>query len=167
MPPDRRQKALPGWDLEPETPEPTPPAAPAEEPQAAATPPESLAGQTVYVVDSHSLLHQVFHALPEMTSPKGEPVGAVFGFARDLFYLLETKKPDYLFFAFDLPGKTFRHELYEDYKVNRPAMDADLAPQFASVKRLLADCGLPVVECPGFEADDVLATIARVVDELG
>lgn len=78
--------------------------------------PERLDGQTVWVIDAHSLIHQVFHALPEMTSPRGEPVGAVFGFTRDLLYLLEEKKPDYLFCAFDLPGKTFRHALYDQYK---------------------------------------------------
>ncbi len=70
-----------------------PPQPGAAEPQAAAaqSSPASLAGQTVWVVDSHSLIHQVFHALPEMTSPRGEPVAAVFGFARDLFYLLEVE----------------------------------------------------------------------------
>ena len=77
------------------------------------------------MIDGHSLIHQVFHALPEMTSPRGEPVGAVFGFTRDLFYLIEEKKPDYLFCAFDLPGKTFRHEMYDQYKIQRPEMDAE------------------------------------------
>ena len=90
-------------------------------------PPESLAGQTVWVIDSHSLIHQVFHALPEMTSPRGEPVAAVYGFARDLLYLLESKRPDFLFCAFDMPGKTFRHAMYAQYKEHRPAMPEDLA----------------------------------------
>ena len=92
-------------------------------------PPQSLAGQTVWAVDCHSLIHQVFHALPEMTSPRGEPVAAVYGFARDLLYLLESKRPDFLFCAFDLPGKTFRHAMYPQYKEHRPAMPEDLAPQ--------------------------------------
>ena len=65
-----------------------------------------VAGKTVYVVDSHSLIFQVFHALPEMTGPRGEPVGAVFGFARDMMFLLEQRRPDYLFCGFDLPGPT-------------------------------------------------------------
>ena len=130
-------------------------------------PPESLEGQTVYVIDSHSLIHQLFHAMPEMTSPQGEPVGAVFGFARDLFSLLDSKRPDYLFCAFDLPGKTFRHELYEDYKAHRPEMDVDLAPQIAAIRRMLDAMGIPAVGCESFEADDVLATIARLVDVRG
>ena len=134
---------------------------------AAEPPPESLAGKTVYVVDAHSLIHQVFHALPEMASPNGQPVGAVFGFARDVFYLLESKKPDYLFCAFDLPGKTFRHALFDQYKINRPAMHVDLAPQIASIRRMLDALGIPAVGCPSYEADDVLATIARLTDRLG
>ena len=106
-------------------------ASPRFETPAPSVAPQSLAGQTVWVVDSHSLIHQVFHALPEMTSPRGEPVAAVYGFARDLLYLLENKKPDFLFCAFDLPGKTFRHEIYEQYKIGRPAMHEDLVPQIA------------------------------------
>jgi DNA polymerase-1 len=129
--------------------------------------PRSLEGKTVWVIDAHSLIHQVFHALPEMTSPKGEPVGAVFGFARDMLYLLEEKKPDYLFCAFDLPGKTFRHVMYDQYKIQRAEMPEDLRPQIASVRRVIATLGIPALDCETFEADDVLATVARVVEEHG
>jgi DNA polymerase-1 len=113
------------------------------------------------------LIHQVFHALPEMTSPQGEPVGAVFGFARDLFYLLEQKRPDYLFCAFDLPGKTFRHQLYEQYKGHRPEMDVDLAPQFGNIRKVVEAMGIPALGLESFEADDVLATVARLTGERG
>ena len=130
-------------------------------------PPESLAGQTVWVVDSHSLIHQVFHAIPEMTSPSGQPVNAVFGFTRDLLYLLETKQPDFLFCAFDLPGKTFRHALYEQYKAGRPDLHEDLAPQIAYVRRMVEALGIPLLAHEGFEADDIVATVARLSDELG
>ena len=130
-------------------------------------PPESLQGQTVYVIDAHSLIHQLFHAMPEMTSPQGEPVGAVFGFARDIFSLLESKRPDYLFCAFDLPGKTFRHQLYEQYKGQRPEMDPDLVPQIAAIRRMLDAMGIPALACESFEADDMLATVARLVDQRG
>ena len=123
--------------------------------------PSSLGGQTVWVIDSHSLIHQVFHALPEMTSPKGEPVGAVFGFTRDLLFLLEEKKPDYLFCAFDLPGKTFRHAMYDQYKIQRAEMHEDLAPQIPAILRVIAALGIPALGCESFEADDVLATVAR------
>ena len=132
----------------------------------AGPPPESLAGQTVWVIDSHSLIHQVFHALPEMTSPRGEPVAAVYGFTRDLLYLLEAKRPDFLFCAFDMPGKTFRHAMYEQYKANRPAMPDDLAPQIISCHRVVQALGIPALGLPSFEADDILATIARLVEQL-
>jgi DNA polymerase I len=129
--------------------------------------PESLAGQTVWVVDSHSLIHQVFHAISEMTSPSGQPVNAVYGFTRDLLYLLEEKRPDFLFCAFDLPGKTFRHDLYEQYKAGRPDLHEDLAPQIDYVRRMVEALGIPLLSHEGFEADDVVATVARIVEELG
>ena len=106
-----------------------------------------LKGKTVYVVDAHSLIFQVFHAMPEMTRPKGEPTGAVFGFTRDMIYLLEQKKPDYLFAAFDLSGPTFRHELYTPYKEHRTEMPDELRPQIPQIRRVLAALGIPVLEC--------------------
>jgi DNA polymerase-1 len=130
-------------------------------------PPESLAGQTVWVIDAHSLIHQVFHALPEMTSPRGEPVGAVFGFTRDLLYLLQEKKPDYLFCAFDLPGKTFRHALYDRYKIQRVEMHEDLVPQIPAIRRVIAALGIPALGCESYEADDILATVARITQQRG
>ena len=129
--------------------------------------PSPLANRTVWVIDGHSLIHQVFHALPEMSSPRGEPVGAVFGFTRDMLYVLEEKRPDYLFCAFDLPGKTFRHAMYGEYKIQRPAMDADLVPQIAAIRRVLPVLGITAVDRESFEADDVMATLARIVEELG
>jgi DNA polymerase-1 len=182
----RQGPLLPGFEPELESPpnrrqveDPEAAAAPARQDRAAEAarpdgpppevhpPPESLAGQTVWIVDSHSLIHQVFHALPEMTSPSGEPVAAVYGFARDLLYLLETQQPDFLFCAFDLPGKTFRHALYEQYKAGRPKMHEDLVPQIGSVRRLIEALGIPLLACPAFEADDVAATVARITEELG
>ena len=107
--PIRRRR--PTWGLHPDE-------KPAEPVEAQVTLPD-LTGKTVYVLDSHSLIFQVFHALPEMTSPRGEPTGAIFGFARDMMFLLDEKKPDYLLAAFDLSGPTFRHELFTAYKEQR------------------------------------------------
>ncbi|MBI3837427.1 MAG: DNA polymerase I [Planctomycetia bacterium] len=128
--------------------------------------PASLKGETVWVVDANSLIFQVFHALPEMTSPRGEPVSAVYGFTRDMLFLLEQKKPTYLFVAFDGPERTFRHDLYEDYKANRADMPVDLAPQYGPIRRLLAALNVPVLAYESFEADDLLATIAHQVNDL-
>lgn len=130
-------------------------------------PPTSLAGQSVWVVDANSLIFQVFHAIPEMTSPRGEPVSAVYGFTRDMLYLLEQKKPDYLFIALDGPERTFRHEKYEAYKATRSEIPVDLVPQFEPINRLLAALNVPALASEGFEADDLLATIAHQVNELG
>jgi len=129
-------------------------------------PPKTLRGKTVWVIDTHSLVYQVFHALPEMTSPTGQPVQAVFGFARDVLGLLAAKKPDYLFAAIDMPGKTFRHAIYDQYKANRPDMPDDLKPQMPAIRRVMAAMRIPVLGLASFEADDVLATVARQVDEL-
>ena len=129
--------------------------------------PSDLQGKNVWVVDSHSLIFQVFHAIPPMTGPAGQPVAAIYGFARDMVFLLEKKKPDYLICAFDMHGPTFRHELYDDYKVNRAEMPEELPSQIAGIRRLLEAMNIPVIESPGFEADDVLAAVAKVVDEGG
>ncbi len=181
MPSTKRQQSLPGWETE----------APVENGVAAAPPttergregedpsksfgpetessppPKSLRGKSVWVIDAFSLIFQVFHALPEMTSPGGEPVGAVFGFTRDVLFFLEEKKPDYLFCAFDMPGDTFRHEMFAGYKEHRSEMPEDLRPQIRSVERMLATLGVPVLGVSGYEADDVLATVARITAELG
>ena len=117
---------------------------------------------TTYILDTHGLLYQLFHALPPMNSPKGEPVGAVYGLTKDLFGLIERYKPDYLFCAFDLPRKTFRSELYAEYKANRSEMPDDLKPQIAFVHEILEAFGIPTLSLPGFEADDIMATVARL-----
>ena len=130
--------------------------------------PEDLRGRVVYVVDSHSLIYQVFHVMPDMTSPTGQPVGAVYGFIRDVLDIIQKKRPDYLFCAFDYPIEiTFRHSLYEQYKAHREAMPEDLRPQIANIQRMLTAMGVPVLQLQNYEADDILATLARLTDERG
>lgn len=121
-----------------------------------------LPSDSVYVVDAHSLIFQVFHAIPEMTSPRGEPISAVFGFTRDMLYLLEEKKPDFLLCAFDRPGPTFRHEMYEQYKADRGEMPDELATQLPLIEQVLGALGIPVIGVTSYEADDILATVARL-----
>ena len=143
-----------------------PPSAPSRRPHPLAAA-DDLSGQTVYVVDSHSLIFQVFHVLTEMSGPAGQPVGAVYGFTRDILDLLEKKRPDYLFCAFDSPGHTFRHGLYADYKINRAGDAGGLRPQIPAIRRVLEAMGIPVLQLAGFEADDILATVARQAERLG
>ncbi len=102
-----------------------------------------------------------------MTSPTGRPVGAVHGFVRDLLEILQKKQPDYLFCAFDHPSPTFRHEQYEAYKEQREAMPIDLQLQMKSIRRMMEALQIPVLECPGYEADDILATLAHRVERAG
>jgi DNA polymerase-1 len=124
-----------------------------------------LTGRTVFAIDSHSLIYQVFHALPEMTGPRGQPVAAVHGYLRDLCDIVEKQKPDYLACTFDLSEITFRNELFTEYKAHREEMPGDLQSQVGEIRRFLAALGLPVLECAGFEADDIMAGIAKMATE--
>ncbi len=171
-----RQRSLIGFEDDPDPADPSPNsvsnAAAASSPAVTAQPagpgtPTDPECPVVYVVDAYSLIFQVFHALPEMTSPSGQPVGAVHGFVRDIVDLIENRRADYLFCAFDVPGDTFRHELYPAYKADREEMPADLQPQIPNIRRMLDALGVPVIERTGYEADDVMATMARIIDSRG
>ncbi len=118
-----------------------------------------LVNETLYLVDAHALIFQVFHAITGMTSPSGLPTNALFGFARDMLHL-RGLRPDYLVCAFDRPEPTFRSVLYPAYKANRGEMPSDLQLQIPHLHRLLEAMRVPVLSAEGFEADDVLATLA-------
>jgi len=127
----------------------------------------SFKDKTVWVLDAHGILYQVFHALPPMNSPRGEPVGAIYGFVRDLFTLLSTHKPNIMFCAFDLPGGTFRHKLDDQYKANRAEMPEPLSFQIGRIREVLEPFGIPYLAVPSFEADDIMATVADHVEKNG
>lgn len=143
---------------EPPVPDPRPPSP---------VPGAALTAQTVYLVDAFSLIYQVFHVLPDMSGPSGQPVGAVHGFVRDMLDLIENRGAEHLLCAFDHPAQTFRHELYDQYKIHREEMPADLQPQIPLIERFLAALGVPVLSVQGFEADDILATLARQIEAAG
>jgi DNA polymerase-1 len=126
-----------------------------------------ISSWTVYVVDAHSLIFQVFHAIPEMTSPRGEHVAAVYGFVRDMLQIIEQKKPDALICAFDRPGPTFRDALFDRYKADRGAMPEELVGQIPKIEQVLKALAIPVIGIEGYEADDILATLARLCNEAG
>ncbi len=126
-----------------------------------------LRGKTVWAIDTLSRVYQLFHALPEMSAPDGRPVSAVYGLTRDLLDIVEKKKPDYLLCAMDAPGPTFRHEQFEAYKATRAEMPADLVPQIPLVRRLFEVMEIPCLELAGYEADDLLATVAEQTVQLG
>jgi DNA polymerase-1 len=118
--------------------------------------------------DGNALVHRAFHALPPLTQPKtGELVNAVYGFASTLLKVFADFKPTHWAVAFDRPGPTFRHEMFEEYKAQRPATPEELKSQIKKVHRLVEAFHIPVFEIDGFEADDVLGTLSKQADEQG
>lgn len=117
--------------------------------------------ETLILLDTHAIIHRAYHALPELTSPSGEPVGAVYGLAAMLIKIVNDLKPDHVIAAYDLPGPTHRHEVYAAYKGKRPEIDDALVVQINRSRDVLKAFGIPIYEAPGFEADDVIGTIAE------
>ena len=122
---------------------------------------------TVYLIDTFSLMFQVFHGIPPMTSPAGLPTNAVFGFSRDLIALLKVHKPTWLICAMDSSGPGTRDALYPAYKANRTEMPEDLRPQIDLLKEVITAFDIPLIEQAGWEADDVIATLTRQAVERG
>ena len=117
-------------------------------------------------IDGNNILYRAYFALPSMMTKSGVPTGAIFGFLSTLLKLTQ-EQPDYLLVAFDMHGPTFRHEQYDDYKAGRAETPDDLRTQIPLMKKLLAEMGIAVCECPRFEADDILGTFARFANESG
>ncbi|HOP73511.1 MAG TPA: DNA polymerase I [Bacillota bacterium] len=112
------------------------------------------------IIDGYSLANRAFFALPQLGTQSGQPTNAVYGLAMMLLKLLEESNPDYLITAFDVPQPTFRHQEYKEYKAQRQKMDDALRSQFPLIRRLLEILRIPIYEQAGFEADDVIGTIA-------
>ncbi|MBX3039973.1 MAG: DNA polymerase I [Bdellovibrionaceae bacterium] len=116
--------------------------------------------KTVYLVDVSSMFFRAYYAIRPLTSPSGVPVNAVYGFLSMLTKLLKEERPSYLVFCYDRKEPSFRKDLYEDYKANRTEMPEDLAAQIPYIKKLATLMGIPTLEVPGFEADDLIGTLA-------
>ena len=113
------------------------------------------------LVDGSSYLYRAFHALPPLTNSRGEPTGAVYGVANMLRRLIKDYGPEHMAVVFDAKGKTFREDLYPEYKANRPPMPDELRAQVEPLHALIRAMGLPILVVPGVEADDVIGTLAR------
>ena len=113
------------------------------------------------ILDTHAILHRAYHALPDFSSSKGEPTGALYGLISILVRIMQDLGPDYVAAAFDLPGGTFRHAAYEDYKGTRMKAEDDLIAQIKRSRDVLKAFGLPLYDAKGFEADDVIGTIVE------
>jgi DNA polymerase I len=121
----------------------------------------------VYFVDGSSYVHRAYHAIRGLANSRGFPTNAVLGFTRMVLKLLEDKKPEYMAIVFDAKGPTFRHEMYEAYKANRPPMPDDMAVQLAPLKQIVQFLGIRMFEMPGYEADDIIGTWARICQDKG
>jgi len=119
-------------------------------------------GKRLIVIDSNSLIHRAYHALPRLTTKKGELVNAVYGFLLVFFKAIREFQPDYIVASFDSPGPTFRHKKYKKYKAKRPPAPEELYKQIPKVKEVLKVFGVPIFEKEGFEADDIIGTISKV-----
>jgi len=119
------------------------------------------------LVDGSGYIFRAFHALPPMTRSDGTPVNAVYGFTAMLMKLVDDLAPDHVAVVFDVARKTFRSDIYPEYKANRSEPPEELVPQFALVRAATEALSLPLLEAPGFEADDLIATYARVAEEAG
>jgi DNA polymerase-1 len=121
----------------------------------------------IVLFDGNSIAHRAYHAMPALWARGGEPMHAVYGFGSMLFKALEDLRPRYAAVAFDTPEPTFRHLAYPEYKAQRTAAQSDLYPQFPHIRRLAEAVGLACLEHAGFEADDVLGTLAHQASEAG
>ena len=123
--------------------------------------------KTLLLVDGSSYLYRAFHALPDLRGPRGEPTGAIHGVLNMLRRLLKEAPAEYIACVFDAKGKTFRDDLYPQYKANRAPMPDDLAAQIAPLKEAIVALGWPLLEIEGVEADDVIGTLAREAEREG
>lgn len=116
--------------------------------------------EKILLIDGHSILNRAFYGLPDLTNSEGLHTGAVYGFLNILFRILEEEKPEYLTVAFDLHEPTFRHKMYDAYKGTRKPMPGELREQVPLIKEVLSAMGVKIVSKPGYEADDLLGTLA-------
>ena len=117
--------------------------------------------EKLYLIDGMASIFRFYFALPDMTNQSGFPTNAIYGFHGMLTKLIEEEKPDYLGVAFDLPGPTIRHQEYSAYKANRPPPPAELVDQIPKIRDLCSARRIPILQHEGFEADDILGTLAR------
>jgi DNA polymerase-1 len=123
--------------------------------------------KVVYLIDGTAYIYRAYHAIRSLFNSKGLPTNAIFGFTRILIKLVEDRNPQYAAMFFDAKGPTFRHEVYPEYKANRPPMPEDLAVQIPYIKNVTAAYNLPIIELQGFEADDLIGTYARMAEKDG
>ena len=123
--------------------------------------------KTIYLIDGTAYIHRAYHAIRGLTNSRGLPTNAIFGFTRMLIKLMEDRSPEFIGMFFDAKGPTFRHDMYEEYKANRPSMPDEMAMQIPYIKEVTAAFNLPIIELQGYEADDLIGTLARKAEKEG
>ena len=113
----------------------------------------------IVLIDGHSILHRAFHGIRDLTNSEGLHTNAIYGFLNILLKIVEEEKPEYLTVAFDVHAPTFRHKMFAEYKGTRKPMPEELRQQVPVIKDVLKSMGIAIVECEGYEADDILGTI--------
>lgn len=128
---------------------------------------ENFMSEKIVLMDGHSILNRAFYGMPDLTNSEGVHTNAILGFLNIMLKILEEEKPKYLTVAFDVSHPTFRHEMYTEYKGTRKAMAGELKQQIPIMKDVLKAMGITIVEQPGYEADDIIGTIARKAEQQG
>ena len=129
------------------------------------TSPKQEQKKRLVVLDSHAIIHRAYHAIPDFTGPTGEPTGALYGLSSMLLKIFTDLRPDYIVAAYDLPKPTVRHEAFEDYKGGRSKIDDALVAQLSTSRDVFSAFCIPIYEREGFEADDVIGTIVKLLED--
>ncbi|MEK7519578.1 MAG: 5'-3' exonuclease H3TH domain-containing protein [Patescibacteria group bacterium] len=124
-----------------------------------------MSNKRFIIIDANSLIHRAYHALPPLSTSKGEKISAVYGFLLIFLKALKEFQPSWVAAAFDLPGLTFRHKEFKDYKAKRVKAPEDFYQQIPKVKEILKNFNVPVFEKEGFEADDIIGTISKIIPQ--
>jgi DNA polymerase-1 len=122
---------------------------------------------TLYLIDGSAYIYRAYHAIRSLTNSKGLPTNASLGFTKMVMKLMEDRQPQHIAMVFDAKGPTFRHDMFPEYKANRPPMPEDLVVQLPYIKEITRGFNLPLIEKSGFEADDLIGTLARQAEEAG
>ena len=123
--------------------------------------------EKILLIDGHSILNRAFYGLPDLTNSEGRHTGAVYGFLNIMLKTLEEEQAGYLAVAFDVHAPTFRHQMYKEYKGTRKPMPEELREQVPLVQEVLKAMGICIVSMEGYEADDLLGTMARKSEKKG
>ncbi|MFZ3209485.1 MAG: DNA polymerase I [Geobacteraceae bacterium] len=128
---------------------------------------EKTPRNTLYLIDGSSYIYRAYYAIRHLSSPKGFPTNALYGFTQMLLKVMKDRRPDHLAVVFDVGRQTFRTEMYPEYKANRAAMPDDLLPQISPIKEMVRAFNIPTLELAGYEADDIIGTLARDCEARG